>query len=320
MSFLPTRQRGAPLPPPTQGDLSADAEALFKEAKRRERRRRLGDLAVVIAICGAGLLVYDLGFRASTAKTSASSETAGSPSTATLAGCIEAWNQAQLGDGRASADAVGGNGRSALMFASSDGVCGLAFPTRVSVASSLIGVFVNEVGGDYLVYASPNLTGGSQGTTTRLEALADKHTNVLVELPSGKVMAKPHATMPRVPVTLRDTHDDCGDLVVRYEASEQDGPTDFKLVSTTVSCPLVRAVTWQWSAGESMQGTASQPPRQQVFAGWRCTGTDLHRFGGDWGTYMHVTCANNDNTIKVNAVLPRLLSQFYRRASRPTSP
>ncbi len=47
------------------------------------------------------------------------------------------------------------------MFASSDGVCGLAFPTRVSVAASLLGVFVNEVGGDYPLYANPNLTGGS---------------------------------------------------------------------------------------------------------------------------------------------------------------
>jgi hypothetical protein len=117
---------------------------------------------------------------------------------------------ANLGNGRALADAVGGNGQDALMFDSVDGVCGLAFPARVAAAAGFEAVFVNEVGGDYPLSASPDLTGGSgPASPGRLEAMAAASTNVHVELPSGDVVATPGATVPILPVKLMDPRPDC---------------------------------------------------------------------------------------------------------------
>ncbi len=62
MAFQHTKRPAVAEPPPVVGDVSADAEALFKEARQRERRRRLIRLGVVVTICVVGLLVYELGF------------------------------------------------------------------------------------------------------------------------------------------------------------------------------------------------------------------------------------------------------------------
>jgi len=48
MAFVPTRRAATPKRGPSPTGLSTDGEALFKEARRRERRRRLIGLAVVL--------------------------------------------------------------------------------------------------------------------------------------------------------------------------------------------------------------------------------------------------------------------------------
>ena len=55
MAFQHTKRPAVAEPPPVVGDVSADAEALFKEARQRERRRRLIRLGVVVTICVVAL-------------------------------------------------------------------------------------------------------------------------------------------------------------------------------------------------------------------------------------------------------------------------
>jgi hypothetical protein len=308
MSFLPTPAGQAGT---ISIDTSGDAEAFFTAAKRRERRRRLGGLGVVVVVCAAGLLVYALGFRAGSTKTSSSGTAGVAKSTQTLARCIEAWNRARLGNGRSLADAAGGDGPEALMFASTDAVCGVAFPSGVSTAAGLSAVFVSEVGGDYLLDESPGLPVGENGPSiaARLEAVADQGTNVRVQIPSGRIAAKRHATMPIVPLRLLDSSADCREIPVLLYAATTDAPTKFKLLTRTVSCPDVRAIIWAWSAAEALHAGASEPPSAQLIAGWRCAGADFQR-SPDWGTYMLVTCGKNNNSFAVRDVPPRTTSQL----------
>jgi hypothetical protein len=72
VAFLPTKRTAVPKQGPISNELSADAEALFKEARQRERRRRLSGLAAVLTTCVVGFLVYELGFSGQ-AKTALSS-------------------------------------------------------------------------------------------------------------------------------------------------------------------------------------------------------------------------------------------------------
>jgi WD40 repeat protein len=60
-------------PSPAREDFLADAEALFREARRRTRRRRLTRLVLALVIVGGGVLAYRVGFgtQATTALTSA---------------------------------------------------------------------------------------------------------------------------------------------------------------------------------------------------------------------------------------------------------
>jgi hypothetical protein len=62
-----------PAAPPAREDRIGDAEALFKEARRRTRRRRLIRLSVASVTVGSGVLTYCVGFdtHATTALTSA---------------------------------------------------------------------------------------------------------------------------------------------------------------------------------------------------------------------------------------------------------
>ncbi len=296
---------------PILSDLSGDAATQLTEAQRLKRRRRRVGFGAVVAVLVTGLLVYALGFQAGPKKTSDSAGSAGvARSTQTLAQCAETWNQAPLGNGRSLANAAAGDGPDALMFASSDGVCGVAFPSSVSAATGLVAVFVSEVGGDYLLNESPGLPALKSGLpiVARLEALADQRTNVRVQMPSGKIDATPHATMPIVPLRLFDSAGACGEIPVLLSAATTDAPTAFKLLSTTVRCPVARAILWAWSATQALHAGASEPPKARLIAGWRCHGADLQR-SLDWGTYVLVRCSKNDSSLAARDVPSRTTSQ-----------
>ena len=144
---------------------------------------------------------------------------------------------------------------------------------------------------------SPGLPALKSGLpiVARLEALADQRTNVRVQMPSGKIDATPHATMPIVPLRLFDSAGACGEIPVLLSAATTDAPTAFKLLSTTVRCPVARAILWAWSATQALHAGASEPPKARLIAGWRCHGADLQR-SLDWGTYVLVRCSKNDSS------------------------
>ena len=72
MAFVPTKRPAIPKQGPISNELSAEAEALFREARQRERRRRLIGLAAVLTACVVGFVVYAVGFSGQ-AKTALSS-------------------------------------------------------------------------------------------------------------------------------------------------------------------------------------------------------------------------------------------------------
>ena len=308
MAFLPTKRSGASKPGSLPGGLSGEAELLFEEARRRERRRRLIGLVALLAIIALAVVVYSVGFAGHAERSPRSGST--STPVATLSRCIESWNRAPLGNGRALADAAGGNGPVALMFISEDGVCGFALPARVAAASGLVTVFVSELGGDYSLAQSPELSvGAGSPAAAHLEALAGKHTNVRVDLPSGKLTATPNASLPTVPVNLVAANAGCRAIPnVAPNGTTSGTPAAYNLVSTTVGCPLVRAITWAWSAGEASSATTGAPASHQQIAGWRCAGRDLVQRHP--GTYVRVTCIKRQSTFVVQAALPRTTSRL----------
>jgi hypothetical protein len=101
-----------------------------------------------------------------------------------------------------------------------------------------------------------------------------------------------------------------------------DIPFAYKLVSTTVSCPLVRAVVWAWSLGEEPRAGISAPPSRQLIGGRRCAGSDPKR-PSDWATYADVTCEMQCQIFEVRALEGlRTNGQFGRTRSElgATSP
>ena len=293
-----------------------NAETQLTEAQRLKRRRRRVGFGAVVAVLVTGLLVYALGFQAGPKKTSDSAGSAGvARSTQTLAQCAEtlepgpARQRTLCARTRQPATAPRHScSRPAMAFAA------LRFLRACSAARrGDVAVFVSEVGGDYLLTEGPGLPALKSGLpiVARLEALADQRTNVRVQMPSGKIDATPHATMPIVPLRLFDSAGACGEIPVLLSAATTDAPTAFKLLSTTVRCPVARAILWAWSATQALHAGASEPPKARLIAGWRCHGADLQR-SLDWGTYVLVRCSKNDSSLAARDVPSRTTSASRR--------
>ena len=80
--------------------------------------------------------------------------------------CVKMWNRASQGDGRLMAAADAAYGRRVLLFAFSDSVCGVAFPSAVAGSSAAPAVYVSGLRGDYPLANNP-----LSGPPTRLHLL-----------------------------------------------------------------------------------------------------------------------------------------------------
>jgi hypothetical protein len=195
------------------------------------------------------------------------------------------------------------------MFASPDGVCGLAFSSRAAEATGEGAVFVSGLGGDYPLAGSPlHPYAADSSTQAQLEAQANKRTNVRLESPGGKVIAKPHATMPIVGFNLLDTTADCEHLLPALTGTNSFSLVGYTLIKTTVSCPVVRTVIWAWSADEGTATHTGKPKANVLIAGWHCVGTNLLANSAT-PTYSQVTCSKGTNVIEVQAVRTRTSSE-----------
>ena len=214
----------------------------------------------------------------------------------TLGECVGMWNRAPLGEGRRTAAADAAYGRRVLLFAFSDGVCGVAFPARVPGAMGIGAVFISGLGGDYQWEPNP-LSGPDHEppSGTQLQAIAEGHTNARIAIPAGTVIADRGAVMATLRPAFMDTHADCEEVLTPSSA-DNASPGIYKLLRRTVSCPWVRTVVWAWSAREGTPSGATAPPAHLLIDGWRCAGSDLTQ---TLAGYQRVSCSKGKSVVKV---------------------
>lgn len=153
---------------------------------------------------------------------------------------------------------------------------------------------MNDLSGDYPYSHSPlqAYADKSQAQESALEARAPGRSNVHIDLSSGKVVAKAHATMPTVHVNLLDTTVGCRTEKLDPSLS---GPF-FTVTKTSVSCPLTRTLIW---------AAAANPPKPELtIIGWHCVGTGLST--GEPATYGRLTCSKGGEVVEAQSVSPRL--------------
>lgn len=223
-----------------------------------------------------------------------------------LGGCVKMWNRAKLGEGRVMASANAAHGRRVLVFAFSDGVCGVAFPSTVARGRDAAGVYVSDLRGDYPLGKNP-LSGPADEPPPAgpLAAMADGHTNARIAIPGGTIIADRGAAMPILRSTFLDTHSDCEEIPAPA-SPHNPSPASYRVLATTASCSWTRTLVWGWSAAEGVAPGAIAPRALAPIAGWRCEGTDLTQ---RLQAYNQVTCTTSTSSVTAEREEPNLASQ-----------
>jgi hypothetical protein len=209
----------------------------------------------------------------------------------TLSACVHEWNSASIvGAGPSVARDVEARTRPALMFAYSDGFCGLAFPSA--------GVFVSGLGGDYRLEDNPlvGLTDVLSPTEVRLEAEASRNTNVRVNM-SGKVSPSRHETLPTMSYAKLETSAPC---------AEVGSPDDLTLyeIESSVNCELVRTLIYAWNNNyHTFELVPGRSTATYHLIGWTCVGSELVS-GRERPTYKTLRCTRGAEVIEGKYVPP----------------
>jgi hypothetical protein len=256
----------------------------MRTSRLTERRTRRALAISVIAACASAALAL-----AAATSLAASKRPAAKHTGLTLKQCLKRWNQAALGHGRLYAATAGPRG---LLFAFSDGVCGLAISPATADKSDSALVYVQVLNGTYTWGLDPvGINATPQSSQIEAAAArATKHPNVrtaakgrhlLTGIPGG-VLAKfafpeastvtKHTSCPTIPdpPTYYDQH-----------------PTEYTVTSTTVGCAVTREIVWAYSDHEGqLLKPASAGVRELV--GWRCSGSSAQ-----------ITCTKGSNKIEV---------------------
>lgn len=223
----------------------------------------------------------------------------------TLTSCAAQWNRAVLwGDGGRLAAAAIAYSSKAMMFASQDGVCGLAFPSRAAAAGGEGSVFVSVDGGDYSLALNPVSSFGADSATARsLAASADRRTNVTVQPRTKTVVVNAQGRLSRQPVQLRDATADCK-AIPQLPTQTAAAPQIYKLRNGNTACSQVRAVIWEWDAVDTRDAAHSTfpPAARPSLMGWACQG-DAPVPDGSRIIYEKVTCHRDRSKFSVTAVL-----------------
>jgi hypothetical protein len=220
---------------------------------------------------------------------------AAAPPTPSLTTCVTRWNGAALGDGRPVARAVAGGSRRALVFAFRDGACGVAFPTKAAQSAGL-GVFIADLGGDWVLDRGPLGTPAARAAEPRLEALAAHRPNATVVPGTGALRADRHATAPREAIAAVDTSAPCD--VVETGVDRDAQQTSYRVTERSgARCVDARIVGWAWHAGQGVKAAAPAGGRARWIAGWLCTGPT---------TTGPVTCTRGTARIALTPLQPNV--------------
>jgi hypothetical protein len=150
------------------------------------------------------------------------------------------------------------------MLVSGDRVCVLGFPTREVQDAGAAGIYLSALDGDYELAFDPLSGPATMLNSLGVQARASRRTNVRVELPSGKLLADPGATIATSTSKVLDTTTPCAAI----SSSVVRGA---KILRRTVSCLWVRVLLWAW---DQHKGTAvltkGTEHRERRILGWRC--------------------------------------------------
>jgi hypothetical protein len=224
----------------------------------------------------------------------------------TLSGCVQKWNRATFDYGRFGAKVAAANTPTALMVAFSNGTCGLAFPSRVPESA----VFITVLSGDYSLEMNPL---GMVGPTyeaglafeARLQARADKETNVRVEASTGTVNTLRNARMPTMPLTIHGANE-CAEVYPIFHADTANNA--YVITNRTVGCPLARTLIWAWNADEAVVAPATTPRTAARILGWRCVGADLGQITRP-PSFEHVRCTSGPEIVEARVARAHVNSE-----------
>lgn len=228
--------------------------------RSRRRYRRCGlTVAVALSLAGCG------GTQAATTSHA---------DRLSLSGCVTRWNRAALGQGKSlSAAIAAGWGGKALMFESANGICGLAFPERVSSQSYQPGTFISLLGGDYVMEKSP-LEGGiatMRSLSKRLEMLAEKSTNVHVRARDGQIRVSSNHGISPLRIAALPVSSTCNRVdVPPIRSADAAGTGIYEVGRRTVGCVRVRVLAWAWQADQEISAQAGKTITEARVDGWTC--------------------------------------------------
>lgn len=269
-------------------------------------RLQRGYLAAVVAVMGGAPVLAGCGSTQGAAKPSAVVRP-------TLDECAAAWNNASLGDGKQAIRAVARADASATFTRSRDGVCVLAFASRVSGENK--GFYISVLGGDYWLDSPVNGYGSKEPPPPNLATLrqsaANGRPNVVVDARTGTVVPRPGARLPLLPYTLLDGPSAC--KIMTTPPTHLPLPTIYKVVKSDVSCSQARTLIFAYVKGEgvvvarSKRGSAPGVPVRMI-VGWRCHAT---------GWYPLAYLGSSSSRLRLNCAAPHGQA-VVAEESRPT--
>ena len=223
-----------------------------------------------------------------------------------LSRCVSRWNQAPLGRGRLYARVASLSG---LMFAFSDGVCGLAVPKRVAEINDAALVYVQVLSGTYIWGEDPvaitaplpprEIAAADRDAGKRANVRIDPVTNFVQPLSGGRLahVAFPEATAAVKRQSCPIKRQSCptiSDPPTRFET-----PVEYDVASRTTTCAVTREIVWAYNDRE---GVAMKPRSAGLrrIARWRCVGRPTSTIPRNAPqTSGQITCANRSQRVTI---------------------